>query len=168
MKKLILILALVLTLTACAEPAVPTEDTTPTPPTVSTQQTPYEILSAALSKTMAAEELTVEVTKNGETRRHSGTPEEALAAAKQWIQNPNFLADFCATPLRAIPSNTGVIRYELSELTAAELSALLGAEFSTEDACSIALEVDADGALSAFSYAAGSANCSIRKVNNSN
>ena len=37
----------------------------------------------------------------------------------------DFLSGFCAMPLRAIHSNTGVIRYEIAELDGVTAGALL-------------------------------------------
>lgn len=165
MKKLFPLLLLILMLTGCAQPAAPTEDTTPTPPSIPTQQTPYELLSATLDKTLAADTLTLEITESGETLHHTDSPDRLLPHVRQWIPNEVFLQAFCALPLHAIPSNTGVIRYELSNLTAADLSALLGREITAEGECAIALEVNESGCFSGFSCVFGDNSLSVRIIN---
>jgi hypothetical protein len=91
--------------------------------------------------------------------------EEDFVPAAQLLRNPDFLTDFCSMNLLAIPSNTGTIRYEVNSLTDRELSALLGVEITTDAECSVALEVDAKGFLTGFSYQAGDISGSITAYN---
>lgn len=162
MKKLLFILTLLLTLTGCTAPAEPTLATIPTPPSIPHEQTPSQILSAALDRTLSAPSFTVEYRVNGQpVATQSVIAGEACEPAAELIRNPNFLADFCAMGLRAIPSNTGTIRYEVTGLTADDLSALLGIEIAAGEDCSVALETNEKGYLTRFEYQAGPSSGSI-------
>ena len=163
MKKLLLITLLAITFlyTGCQQTPKETYGTIPTLPSFPTERSPYEILSDALTKTKSAEHLQLEYNRNGEVTRVSGSPADALAPAMNYVSNPEFLRDFCALPIRAIPSNTGTIRYELTDLTADQLSALLGIQITAEDDCSVALEMDGTGCLTRFEYTAGTETGSI-------
>lgn len=163
MKKLLFLLisVLILALAACAAPSEPTYDTIPTPPSISQEKTPFEMLSAALEQTVALEQLRLEYCRDGESFYCVGSGDEVLDTAEEWIPNPDFLADFCVLPLNAIPSNTGIIRYQVTGLTADELSALLGIEVPDSEDCTVALEVDARGYLVRFEYQAGTHQRSI-------
>lgn len=162
MKKLLFILTLLLTLTGCTAPAEPTLATIPTPPSIPQEQTPSQILSAALDRTLSAPSFTVEYRVNGQpVATQSVIAGEACEPAAELIRNPNFLADFFAMGLRAIPSNTGTIRYEVTGLTADDLSALLGIEIAAGEDCSVALETNEKGYLTRFEYQAGPSSGSI-------
>lgn len=134
-----LLLVMVLILSACAGPVNAPQDTTPTPPTIQTTKTPLELLTEAVSNTQNAGACTVQygiVTTAGEDQQktlytQALSPEHPLNWDTLYTQVPDFptnehlLPDLCSKSLQAIPSNTGVIRYQVTDLTDAEMSALL-------------------------------------------
>lgn len=161
MKKLFFIFLLVLTLAlvGCSQAPAATEAaaTIPTLPSVPTEMTPLEILTAALDKTGSARSCTVEYGKQEDVHTQSVTAHAPFDTAALYAEigdfptNENLLADFCAQSLRAIPSNSGTVRYELSGLTPAALAELMyGSDSPAFDdfpdgVCTAAIVVDGDG-----------------------
>ena len=159
-------LALLLTLTACStqpEAQVPSEPTLPSFPQA---LTPEQQLSAALDKTVAEE--CYEIVYGTRTLADGETVEDKQT---QSVSKPNrldrehmyahipglpdredFFSLFCAMPLRAVPSNTGVIRYEVPELDGKAAGHLLYKDSRTMDPAdglwTVALTVDAAGRFS--------------------
>ncbi len=167
------ILAAVLILTGCRQQPAATEPpyTVPTPPSISESKTPLEQLQAALEKTKSALSCTIEYGKvitNGETEEKSdfsqtlsgGTAFDWNALYAQlpdFPMNEDLLAQFCAYPLRAIPSNDGTIRYEVTDLTGEELSGLMygdGTALKGEILGTVSITVDKNGRLSRLEFLA--------------
>lgn len=164
----VLAAVLVLSLTACAQPLAESEDSYPTLPSFSQEQTPLEQLEAAISNTRSAGECTLRygiIRKTGdETTEESFSQSLSDAGEPDWAtlysqvpdfpDNTNFISDFCSHPLRAIPSNTGTIRYQLTDLSREDMDRLLYAAPRSEEAvqavCGAALDIDADGRLCCF------------------
>lgn len=162
MKKRIILtlLVMVLILSACARITPLPQDTTPTPPSIPTTKTPLELLNEAIANTKSAETYTVQygiTTVAGDDKQEtlytqSVSPSQPLDWDTVYAQVPDFptnthlLPDFCSTPLQAIPSNTGTIRYEVTDLSDATMSALLYAQDTRfADAIgTVAIEVDAN------------------------
>lgn len=160
------ILLLALSLTAC-KPAPPEqEEVYPTLPEFDQTQTPAQQLSSAIEKTGLQNTYEVRygiiTSRDGQTdeiaRTQSVSPDQPLnrtALSEYLPMLPNrdgFLSDFCGSPLRIIPSNTGVLRYQLSELDWETASAMMytgpmQSEYENM-LCEIALEVDGDGRMS--------------------
>ena len=140
LKYLPLLTVLILfSLTACTKQEPTGEDTTPTLPTFATHKTPWELLNEAIENTKAAASCTVRygtVEKQGDTTTeniHSQTvtsehpfdTDTLYQDVPSFPANEDFIADFCAMPLRVIPSNDGTFRYELSELSWDEFCSLM-------------------------------------------
>ena len=160
-------MALLLSLWACAAPPEPSEPDYPTLPTIPQELTPEQQLFAAITKTegeasyiirygmtlSAGEELT-EDAGSQEVSPENPLDRDAMYEKASFLPNrADFLEAFCALPLRAIPSNTGVLRYELRDLspeTAGELLYSRTTEWAEDGIVSICLEVDAAGRLSGF------------------
>lgn len=133
------LLAAVLVLSACARPSITWEDTTPKPPTIQTSRTPLDLLTEAVTNTQNAEACTVQygtITKTGEDTSkelyiQNISADQPLDRDILYQQVPDFptnehlLSDFCSQGLQVVPSNTGTLRYELTDLAAPELDALM-------------------------------------------
>lgn len=161
MKKLltIFLLTLVLMLSACTRPVAETHPTIATPPSIQTSKTPLELLTQAIENTQNADTFTIEYgtiittgedsTKNLYAQQlspeHPFDWDALCTSVPDFPTNKHLLSDFCAGPLRAIPSNTGNIRYERTDLTHADMNLLMYAQSSeTEDHTigTAAIEVD--------------------------
>lgn len=159
-RRILPLLAAVLILSACARPTDVPQDTTPTPPSIQTSKTPLELLTEAVTNTQNAGPHTIQygtITTTGGDKKETLytqtiSPEQPINWDTLYAQVPNFptnenlLSDLCAHSLRAIPSNTGTVRYELTDLTDAEMSALLygQATDAPNNIGTIAVAVDAD------------------------
>lgn len=139
---------LILALCGCApEYALPTS-TFPTLPSVPLEQTPLEQLTAAMSAAWAQEAYTVTWGTDAEAHSQTVTADAPLDWQIIYSQIPalqlhdGFPEAFCASPLRVIPSNTGIIRYQLSDLSRADtLQLLYGQDREAEfDTCQVAIE----------------------------
>jgi hypothetical protein len=141
---------LMLALCGCApEYTLPTS-TFPTLPSVPLEQTPLEQLTAAMSAAFAQEAYTVTWGADPEGAEHSQsvTAEAPIDWSAIYGEIPALqLADsfpeaFGSSPLRIIPSNTGIIRYQLSDLSRADaLQLLYGGDSEAEfDTCQVAIE----------------------------
>lgn len=130
---------LLLALSACTPEYHESEDTYPTLPSFPEEQTPLQQLEAAIAAAKTAGSRTVRygtIHKTGEEiteETHSQTVSETqpfdrdalYAAVTYFPDNENFLQDFCNQPIRAIPSNTGTIRYQLTGLSCEDANRLL-------------------------------------------
>lgn len=161
MKKrlLLTLLAVLLILSACVRPSAPSEDTTPTPPSIQTTKTPLELLTEAITNTKNAGATSVQygiISTTGDDKQENLytqtlSPDHPLdwdalyAQISDFPTNKNLLSAFCSKSLRAIPSNTGTIRYEVTDLTGAEMSALLYGQAADNQNTigTVAMEVDA-------------------------
>lgn len=173
MKKLLFlsILTAVLILPACARSSVQWQDTTPMPPTIQTSKTPLELLTDAVTNTQNAGQRAVQygtiTTAGEETTKslHTQTisADHPLDWATLYQQVPEFptneslFADFCTQNLQAIPSNTGTVRYELTDLTGPELEALMYGQVTEstdvpDAVCTAAIEVDKDNRLTRLEF----------------
>jgi len=153
------LLTAALLLSACARPTNAPQDTTPTPPSIQASKTPLELLTEAVTNTKNAGACTMQygtITTIGDDKKETLytqtlSPEHPLDWDTLYAQIPDFptnehlLSDFCTHSLQAIPSNTGIIRYEVTDLTGAEMSALLYAQAADEQDIigTVAIEVDA-------------------------
>ena len=154
-----------LLLTACAHASQTPDDNAPTLPSFSQQQAPEVQLQAALETTRNCVPRTVRygtVRQVGEdtvedNRTQTVTADtpfdraDMYAAAPYLPHRETFLTELCRLPLQAIPSNTGIIRFCLTDLTWEQAQALFYeappvAEW-TEAVCSVALDRDAEGRL---------------------
>lgn len=105
--------------------------------------------------------VTLAVTQNGKPVQNetlytfTNEPDSALVFRHMGLDNmnPHLLADFSATPLRAIPSNVGAIRFLSDDLTMEELIRLAcGRDMDEDDLkdlrqynqviCSLAISID--------------------------
>lgn len=86
------------------------------------------------------------------------TAQQVFQEAYALVHNPNFLQDFCAQRLIASPSTDGSFRYSLTELTAAQLYALIhGQEHEgelPEAICSATIDIDVQGRFTAIRFEA--------------
>lgn len=146
---------LMLALCGCApEYTLPTS-TFPTLPSVPLEQTPLEQLTAAMSAAWAQETYTVtwgqaqsDQVSGGAERSQTVTADAPINWQVIYSQIPalqlhdGFPEAFCSSPLRIIPSNTGIIRYQLSDLSRADaLQLLYGQDREAEfDTCQVAIE----------------------------
>lgn len=162
MKKRLLftLLATAVIFSACAHPNDVPQDTTPTPPSIQTTKTPLELLTEAVTNTKNAGVTCVQygiISTTGDDKQETIytqplSPDHPLdwdtlyAQISDFPTNKNLLSDFCSKGLRAIPSNTGTIRYEVTDLTSADMSALLYGQpaDSQNHIGTIAIEVDAN------------------------
>lgn len=175
LKYLPLLTVLILfSLTACTKQEPTGEDTTPTLPTFATHKTPWELLNEAIDNTKAAASCTVRygtVEKQGDTTTeniHSQTvtsehpfdTDTLYQDVPSFPANEDFIADFCAMPLRVIPSNDGTFRYELPELTWDALWALMHGPSNPDDRygdytqilCTAAIDIDPQGRISRLEF----------------
>lgn len=168
-RKFFVVIAVVLLtvcMTACKQDVPEPEQSYPTLPEFDVNRTPAQQLEDAIDKTQ--QQNTYEICYGMVTARE-GQSDEASRTQKVTPQQPldrdaliaylpllpsreGFVADFCNSPLRIIPSNTGTIRYQLSDLEWKDAAAMLygqapEGDFS-EALCEIAMEVDAQGRLS--------------------
>lgn len=174
-KHLLLIVALMIfTLSACTRKPTENEGTYPTLPSIQQNKTPLELLTEATEKTKNAAAFTVrygQITKSGDettgdTFTQNVSADHSFDMATLYADVPDFptnealLSDFCALPLRAIPSNDGTIRYELPELTVEELNALMyGQSAEAPDygeyaqvVCTASMVVNADGCFTELDF----------------
>lgn len=162
-------LALCLMLSACADAPAPetTDPGYPTLPSFPQQQSPAQQLSAAVDKTKAEKSYGIQygihrqigAETSEDSHSQAVTPEQPLdwnalyGQLPQLPEDSGFLERFCQRPLRAIPSNTGVIRYVVADLTGEDAQVLLyGKSSQTIEKANwtVALEVDAAGRLIGF------------------
>lgn len=130
---------LLLTLTACrSEPDTP-EDEFSTLPSFPAELTPLEQLREAIRATQNSGNRTVrygtirktgdkteEVTYSQSVSDTRSFDREALyEAVELFPSNEDFLQDFCSRRIQAIPSNTGVVRYQLTQLSYSDAQQLL-------------------------------------------
>jgi hypothetical protein len=120
-----------------------------------------ELLTAAMDNTKKTDTVTIQygtITTAGEdtskklhTQQISPTHpfdwEALYTAVPNFPTNEHLLSDFCSGALRAIPSNTGTIRYERPDLTPKEMDLLMYAQSSEpedhdEAVGTVAIEVD--------------------------
>jgi hypothetical protein len=164
---IISLLVAVLALSACAQPTDKPRETIATPPTIQTSKTPLDLLTEAINNTKSAA-CTIQygtVTIDGDDtaeRFHTQQIDPAhpfdwdalYSAVPDFPTNENLLSDFCSGALQAIPSNTGIIRYERTDLSGAELSALLyGKSAGALNAIgTIAIEVDASNRFTRLEF----------------
>lgn len=175
-KILSLLLALLTAVMLAACNQEPTEDpgTYPTLPSIQQNKTPLELLHEATEKTKNAAAFTVRYGKattsggesTGDTFTQNVSADHSFDMATLYADVPDFptnealLSDFCALPLRAIPSNDGTIRYALSELTVEELNALMYGQSTAvpeyseyaQVVCTAAMVVNADGYFSELEF----------------
>ena len=162
----LVILLLAFGVAACKKAAPEQDQTDPTLPDFDVEQSPAQQLAAAVDKTRQQNTYDIRygvvTTCDGKSEEHSQTqavsPEKPLDEAVMLAYLPQlpdrqeFLEDFCNRPLRIIPSNTGLLRYQLTELAWDDAAALLYSREPEHDFdganCEIALEVDAQGRLS--------------------
>lgn len=163
-KKLICaLLAALLFLTGCARNEPNDEDSYPTLPSFSQEQPPLQQLQSAIAATESAGSFTAEygtIHRTGEEAdedRHSQSvtadapfDRQAMYAAAEYLpDNPGFLQALCDLSLRAIPSNTGTIRFQMTDLSWEDANSLLYAHARTQElidtTCSVSMELDAQG-----------------------
>ena len=155
--------SLLLALSACKSEYHIPEDSYPTLPSFPEEKTPLQQLEAAFAATAAAGSRTVHygtVCGTGEEATedmHVQTVSEArpfdrealYAAAAYFPDNDNFLSDFCSQSIQAIPSNTGIIRYQLTGLSWEDASCLLFAQPHGDELdqalCAVSIDLDAQG-----------------------
>jgi hypothetical protein len=135
----VLAAALVFTLVACASEPERVEDEFSTLPSFPQELTPMEQLQNAIAATKNSGNRTI---RYG-TIRESGSKTEEVTysqsvsdtqpfdrdalyeAVEVFPSNENFLQDFCNRRIQAVPSNTGVIRYQLTNLSYSDAQQLL-------------------------------------------
>lgn len=160
--------ALLLALSACTASPAGSEPSYPTLPSFPQEQTPAQQLAAAIDKTRAAksyliqygtrtclgEEITQEDASQSVSQDSPLNWDEILIKLPGLAIHEGFMEAFCGRPLRAIPSNTGIIRYEVSDLSWEDARELLYADNreteNPEMRWTVALVVDAAGRLSEF------------------
>lgn len=173
MKKLLLtfLLTAVLALSACAQTAAGAQPTIPTPPSIQTSKTPLELLTEAVDNAKNAGPCTIQygtVTTTGEdtienlhtqqlSPEHPFDWDSLYTSVPDFPTNEHLLSDFCSGSLRAIPSNTGTIRYELTGLTRSETDTLMygqvsEAEYLPNVIGTAAIEVDADNRFTLLEF----------------
>lgn len=156
---------LLLSLTACARTPAEETDEYPTLPSISENQTPLEQLQSAVTETNNAGKCTIDYgtirktadTSNDDRFSQALSDAQALDRTAMYADvpllpnNPDFLRDFCSQPIRVIPSNTGTLRYQLSELSWNEMAALMYTHAPEETfpqaICAVAMDIDAHGRL---------------------
>lgn len=150
-------MALSLALCGCAPEYTPQPTTTyPTLPSFPQEQTPLEQLRGAMSAAWSQETYTITWGQVRSDQASGGTERSQTVTAQtpaDWQAvfaevpllklQQNFPEDFCSRPLRAIPSNTGIIRYQLTGLSREDAVQLLyGGDCAAEfDSCEIAIEI---------------------------
>ena len=143
-------IALMLALCGCApEYTVPTS-TYPTLPSVPLEKSPLEQLTDAMTAAFAQDAYTVTwgQAPDGEAHSQSVTPGTPIDWQTIYGEIPGlqlqdgFPKTFCNSPLRIIPSNTGIIRYQLSDLSRDDtLTLLYGQTTEVEfDTCQVAID----------------------------
>ena len=165
---ILVLVALMLVLAACRPHYEVQEPSYPTLPTIPMEKTPAQMLSAAISQTKNEENYevrygiqTVVGTEKEETEyTQTVTKDYPLDRDEMKEKVPelsvadDFLQRFCNRSMRIIPSNSGVIRYEVMDLSGEDARELLyGDGAQTEDGqmiWSVSLIVDAAGRLSGF------------------
>lgn len=173
MKKLltIFLLTAMLALSACARPANETQPTIATPPSIQTSKTPLELLTEAVNNTKSTDTFTIacetitaigeNTAKNLHTQQispaHPFDRDALYAAVPSFPTNEHFLSDFCSGPLHAVPSNTGTIRYERTDLTRSEMDRLMYAQSPENEEHSTvigtaAIEVNGDNRITRLEF----------------
>lgn len=165
---LLMILLMAMLTAACSETEPEPEETAPTLPAIREEWTPLQQLQDALDQTREQGCYTIRYgtiitrqdDKDEAAQTQSVTPQTPvdLEAIYQYLpQLPSrgdFLENFCNQPLRAVPSNTGVIRYLVSNLEWEEASQLLYGKATQPiyeaPLCQLTLEVDELGRLTGF------------------
>ena len=146
---------LTLALCGCASEYTQPTSTFPTLPSVPLEKTPLEQLTDALTAAFAQDTYTVtwsqvqsDSVSGGAERSQSVTAEAPIDWQVIYSEIPllqladSFPEAFCSSPLRIIPSNTGIIRYQLSDLSRTDaLHLLYGRDLEAEfDTCQVAIE----------------------------
>lgn len=164
------VLCLVLTVSGCKKeaPEQGQEQSYPTLPEFREDQTPVQQLTAAIAKTREQGKYDV---RYGTKRTRDGQTEENSLLQTVTVQKPlnldgmyeylpvlprkdSFIQEFCEKKLRVIPSNTGILRFQMSQLEWEDAWQMMydqkpeNAEDPAE--CEIAFEVDGAGRLSGF------------------
>lgn len=152
--------------TGCAPKNDLPENTIPTLPSFPQEQTPLQQLEAAIQKTTDAETFTItygttttagdkveEITRSQVVSAAQPLDRDDLYEVAQLLpSNENFLQEFCSLRIRAVPSNTSVIRYQVTDLTHADANQLLFCRAMYRDAdsttWSIAMDLDGQGRFS--------------------
>lgn len=167
---LMTVVAICLLLCACAPTQELPEPSEPTLPSFSLEQTPFQQLSAALLQTKAEESFDIrygtrtqageEITEHANSLTVSEDQplnwETLYAALPELPDREDFLERFGAEPLRVIPSNSGVIRFETDQMSAQEAWELLYSDGDSQGdgVWSVALAIDAAGRLREFEITA--------------
>lgn len=157
---------LLLTLAACNNQHLesPTEPSGPTLPSIPLEQTPAQMLSAAIARTETEESFEircgVRTAAGVNAFTQAVSPDRPLdrealhAKAPELPDREDFLEQFCGRSLTVTPSNTGTIRYQLAGLSwedAQELLYIKGRMAPLEDALwDVTLAVDEQGRLCEF------------------
>lgn len=160
--------ALILVLAGCKTQHEVSKPTDPTLPSIPLNQTPVQQLATAISKAECEEcydirygtKTLVGAQKTEDAHSQSVSAnlpidwDEMFAKVPELEVRQDFLERFGNCPLRIIPSNTGIIRYEVSALSWEDAKELLFGD-SREEAYadarwSVSLTVDAAGRLSDF------------------
>lgn len=146
----------------------PQEQPYPTLPDFQEDMTPLQQLTAAIEKTRGQGEYEV---RYGTNTVRDGQVEENSRLQSVSLQNPldrddmyeylpllpqkdGFLEEFCGRSMQVVPSNTGILRFQLADLEWEEAWQMMydrepEGEFPQER-CEIAFEVDAAGCFSGF------------------
>lgn len=126
----LLALLMLLASTGCQAETNLIEDTYPTLPSVQTDKTPLQQLEDAFTAAAAD----VHTIQYGTLRQTGSETDEDLhsqtvsdtqpfdraalyANLADFPDNDNFLRDFCDQRIQVVPSNTGIVRYQLTNLT---------------------------------------------------
>lgn len=162
----LLAVLLMITLAACTPKYEIEEAECPTLPSFSQELTPQQQLESGLGKTENEPEYEIrygmicksgeETTENEQVQRVD--PNGLLDRQLMYEQlpylpnNEAFLQEFCNRRLQAVPSNTGVIRYQLTDLGWEDAHALLYARtpeaVPEEGVWGIFMDLDANGRFS--------------------
>lgn len=127
----LVVVCVMLTISACAPNYSQPESSCPTLPSFQEEQTPVQQLQQGIDKTKQEQQFTIDygtIRQSGldcvEDTYSSTVSEEnpldwdALRTQVPYFPNKDtFLSDFCNQPLHAIPSNTGIVRYQLTALS---------------------------------------------------
>lgn len=162
------VLCLILLAAGCKKEQPATEQSYPTLPEFREDLTPLQQLSAAIEKVRAQRVYDIQygtkVNRQSQTEENSRiqnvSPEKALDRVSMMDflpylpQKDGFLDAFCNNSLRIIPSNTGLMRFQLSDLTWEQTAQMMYDQIPEgapdQASCEIAFEIDAHGRLSKF------------------
>ena len=162
---LLLAALMLLALTGCQTESNDIEDTYPTLPSVQIEKTPLQQLedafAAASGDVCSIQYGTLRQTGDKTDEDiHSQTLSDAqsfdrsalYAAVADFPDNADFLRDFCDQRIQVIPSNTGIIRYQLTNLTWEEACPLLYDQpcesAYDQTLCGITIQLDGQGRFS--------------------